>query len=136
MKTLLNITFSTLLLILFSCGVNDQTNEKANQNTDSKSLLTEDQNTENKIDFNKTIILKSIYVINRNGTEIKQQANNNSETLGNYVFGTKLEVIEETEEWLGVRDRITREFLRNGSKIEVSGWEKVYVLKSQTGSID
>jgi len=136
MKTLLNITFSTLLLTFFSCGNNGQPNETTVQGSVSDTLTTEDENSGNKIDYDKTKILKSIYVVDRKGTEIKQQADKKSKTLGTYEYGTKLDVIEETEEWFGVRDRITREFLRNGSKIESTGWEKVYVSKSQTGSIN
>jgi hypothetical protein len=128
--------FSILLLTIFSCNNSGQTSDKTAQNSVSDTLLTEDENTGNKIDYDKTKILKSIYVIDRKETEIKQQADKNSKTLGTYEFGAKLEVIEETEEWFGVRDRITREFFRNGSKIESTGWEKVYVLKSQTGSIN
>lgn len=100
------------------------------------TLTTESENTGNKIDYDNTQVIKNIYVTDRNGIEVKQQADNNSKTLGTYAYGTKLDVIEETENWLGIRDRITREFYRNGDKIESTGWEKVYVLKKQTGSID
>lgn len=136
MKILLHITFTTLLLTIFGCNNSGQPNEKTVQNTVSDTLTTEDENTGNKIDYDKTKVLQSVYVVDRNGTEIKQQADKNSKTLGSYGFGAKLDVIEETEEWFGVRDRITREFLRNGSKIESTGWEKVYILKNQTGSIN
>ncbi len=100
------------------------------------TLTTENENTGNKIDYDNTKVIKSIYVTDRNGIEVKQQANNNSKTLGVYEYGTKLDIIEETENWYGVRDRITREFYINGSKIESIGWEKVYVLKNKTGSIN
>ncbi len=134
MKTLLHTTFSTLLLTIFSCSNNGQTNEKTVQSSVSDTLTTEREG--NKIDYDKTKVLKSIYVVDRNGTEYKQQADKNSETLGTYEFGVKLDAIEETEEWYGVRDRITRIFLRNGNKVESTSWEKVYVLKSKTGSIN
>jgi len=136
MKTLLHITFSTLLLTIFSCNNSGQTNDKTFQSSVIDTLSSEDENTGNIIDYDKTKIIKSIYVVDRKGTEIKQQADKNSKTLGTYDFGVKLDVIEEAEEWFGVRDRITREFLRNGSKVESTGWEKVYVLKSTTGSIN
>lgn len=102
----------------------------------SDTTTTEDENIGNKIDYDKTKVIQSVYVIDRNGTEMKQQAEKNSKSLGTYEFGAKLDVIEETEEWFGVRDRITREFLRNGSKIESIRWEKVYVSKKNTGSIN
>lgn len=134
MKTLLHITFSTLLLTIFSCNNSGQANEKTVQSSVSDTLTTE--NVGNEIDYDKTKVLQSIYVVDRKGTEFKQQADENSQTLGTYEFGAKLDVIEETEVWYGVRDRITREFLRSESKIESTGWEKVYVLKSKTGSIN
>ena len=136
MKTLLHITFTTLLVTIFGCNNRGETNEKTVQSIVSDSLTTEDENTGNKIDYDKTKVLQSVYVVDRNGTEIKQQADKNSKTLGSYGFGAKLDVIEETEEWFGVRDRIIRDFLRNGCKIENTGWEKVYILKNQTGSIN
>lgn len=136
MKRLTHFTFSILLLAFFSCNSSGQTDAKNVQSplVDSSSL--EPENTGNKINFDKTKVIKVVYVIDRRGAEMKQQASQGSKTIGNYEFGTKLDVIEETEEWFGVRDRITREFLRNGSKIESTGWEKVYVLKKNTGSID
>jgi hypothetical protein len=97
MKTLLHMLFSILLLTIFSCNNSGQTSDKTAQNSVSDTLLTEDENTGNKIDYDKTKILKSIYVIDRKETEIKQQADKNSKTLGTYEFGAKLEVIEETE---------------------------------------
>lgn len=124
-----------MLLTFFSCGNSGHSNEKTVQVVSDTTTI-EQKNAGNKIDYDKTKVLKSVYVVDRKGTEIKQQTDKNSKTLGTYEFGAKLEVIEETEKWFGVRDRITREFLRNGSKIESTGWEKVYVLKNQTGSIN
>src|SRR5690606_5795755 len=122
MTTALNITFCALLLTLFSCSNSNQTNEKTAQSLVSDTLTTESENTGNKIDYDNTKVIKNVYVTDRNGIEIKQQADTYSNTLGTYEDATKLDVIEETENWLGIRDRITREFYRNGDKIESTGW--------------
>lgn len=136
MKTILNITFCVLILTIISCQNNHQISERTNQSLVSDTLTTESENTGNKIDYDNTKVIKNIYVTDKNGIEVKQQADNNSKTLGTYEYGTKLDVIEENENWLGIRDRITREFYRNGDKVESTGWEKVYVLKEKTGSIN
>lgn len=125
-----------MILTLFSCGNNGQTNEKTVQSSLTDTTTAEGENAGNKIDYDNTKVIQNVYVTDRTGTEIKQQADKNSKTIGAYEFGAKLDVIEETEEWLGVRDRITREFTRKGSKIESTAWEKIYVLKSKTGSIN
>lgn len=125
-----------LLLPLFVLSCRNNTESKSINNLVSDTLPINDKNVGIEIDYDKTKVLKSIYVVNRKGTDMKQLANENSQILGNYKFGAQLEVIEETEKWYGVRERITREFFKNGDKIESTGWEKVYVLKSATGSIN
>lgn len=136
MKTRLNITISALLLTLFSCCNSPQINKQTKQNSVTDTTAMSGENAGIKIDYYNTSILKSVSVIDRKGVEIKQQPNENSSTLGTYEYGTRLNIIEETENWFGIRDRITREFYRNGRKIESTAWEKVYVLKSKTGSIE
>lgn len=136
MKTILNITFSTLLLTFSSCGNSIQTSQETVQNISDNSLTIENENIGNKIDYDKTKVIRNVYVTDREGVELKQEANENSTTLGIYEYGTKLDVIEETEKWLGIRERITRDFIRDGSKIQSTGWEKIYVLKNKTGIIN
>ena len=116
MKKLLHILFSILILVLFSCD-NGKIDKKSTQNLS-------DSTTKNKgksIYYSKMKVLKSVYVIERQGIEIKQEADEDSKTLGTYKYAQHLEVIEDNEKWLGVRERNT---------------SKVYVLKRQTGTID
>ena len=136
MKTILNITFSTLLLIFYSCGNSNQTSQETEQNISDNSQTIENENIGNKIDYDNTKVIRNVYVTDREGVELKQEANENSTTLGIYEYGTKLDVIEETEKWLGIRERITRDIIRDGSKIQSTGWEKIYVLKNKTGIIN
>ena len=112
MKAIPHSIFTAILLIVLVHGVNGQ-------------LL------------KKNTVIKNVIVIDRKGAEIKERADRNSATLGIYHFGASLDVIEENEEWYGVSDRVTREMDKGGSTVETSTrWEKVYVLKSQTGSIN
>ncbi|TJZ52526.1 SH3 domain-containing protein [Sphingobacterium olei] len=134
MKTLLNITLSIFLLTFYSCGNNKQTIHKIEQSVVDSTLTIE--NVGNKIDYDKTRVITSVYVSAREGIEFKQEGDEKSTTLGMYEYGARLDVIEETEKWLGVRERITRKFNVNGSNIESTGWEKVYVIKNKTGLIN
>lgn len=134
MKLLKTIIF--LLLILASCN-----NEKQKVNTNSVSVLKTVDSTKferggNEINYDSTKVLYSIVIIDRKGSEFKENPSSSSKSLGIYVYGKELEVIEENEHWLGIRDRITREYTKNGNQISSSAWEKVFVLKSSTGSID
>lgn len=64
-----------------------------------------------------------------------QQPDVTSSQLLTYQYGDKLDVIEEKGGWLGIRDRITRNYKKNGKNWESSGWEKVYVKADATGDI-
>lgn len=136
MNILRNIICLTLFLTLFACRNNAQMNQRNIQSVITDTTTIKDENTENIIDYDNTKVIREVYVIDRTGTEIKQRADKNSKTIGTYEFGAKLDVIEETDDWLGVRERITKEYLKNGNIIESTDWEKVYVLKSKTGSIN
>lgn len=137
MKTLL-ILFSILLLIS-ECKNKTQTEVKIMKPASVKidSLKTKIENTKgNRIVYDNMKVIKNIYIVDRNGTPFKQEARNNAKTLGYYKYGDKLEVIEVTEQWWGVRERITREYIENGNQIESTAWEKVFVLKSNTGPLN
>lgn len=137
-----NVIFLTsLLFTFFSCNNSEQSSEKKVQDTIVEPAVAvveavNEENEGNQINYDETKVLREVYVISRSGTEIKQEAATSAKTLGRYEYGAKLEVIEDTKEWLGVRDRITREYTKNDTKIESTAWEKVYVLKTATGPIN
>ena len=141
-KSFINIIFLIAsLFIFFSCNNNEQPREKKVQDTIVEPAAavvepSDEENEGNQINYDETKVLREVFVLSRAGTEIKQQADKNAKTLGKYEYGAKLEVIEDTKDWLGVRDRITREYSKNGNNIESTAWEKVYVLKNATGSIN
>jgi len=45
-------------------------------------------------------------------------------------------VIENGDNWYGVKERITRSYFKDGNEIESTGWEKVYIPKDVTGSYE
>ncbi|MFV0346521.1 MAG: hypothetical protein ACK5IQ_09795 [Bacteroidales bacterium] len=85
----------------------------------------------NEIDFDDTEVYEIVYVSDMNGAQIKQQQSRNSRTLGHYIYGERLNVIEHGEEWYGIREKLTRTIVRDGGEMTKKSWEKVYVLKSK-----
>ncbi|MFD2968562.1 SH3 domain-containing protein [Sphingobacterium bambusae] len=135
MKKLIYLAVAAPLLLAVSCTNTAQTTANVPQQSPADTMAQLDEPAGNPIDFDKTAVLRSTYVVDRNGATMRQQASEDAKSLGVFTYGSKLDVIEETESWLGIRERITREFTRDGSQIESNGWEKVYVLKSQTGAV-
>lgn len=132
MKILPNSLWLLAFLFLLSC---DKKIEKEPKSTATDSSLEEIIERGNPIDFDNNKVFSTVYAIAKNGVEAKQQADENAEIVKNYQYGDRLEVIEESGKWLGVRDRISREFIEEGKTIQQWRWEKVYVLKNKTGSI-
>jgi len=125
-----------IVLTLISCQDKAQKKQISNKKPSKEILASEDEDHGNSIDYDNTKVLETLYVTDRNGTEIKDHANDNSKTLGNYEYGEKLSVIEINENWLGVMDRITREYTtKDGTKISSNGWEKIYVARKAAGPI-
>ena len=90
-----------------------------------------------QLDYAQTKVLKTLYVIDRDGVELLQGADANAPVLGKYPYGTKLDVIGEEGEWIAVMDRIQRNYKSaNGEDNDVTQWEKVYVTKSKLGKQD
>jgi hypothetical protein len=115
--------FAILLMSFFSCRNPKQKKKNLSEleTIDKSEIETEDENI--RIDYDKTLVLKRVFVIDRNGCEIKQRPDFSSQTLGTYNFGAELNVIEDTANWYGI--------------LQMNyGWEKVYVSKSATGSAD
>lgn len=133
MRIIQATAYSILCLLYISCNNNAQTNSPTTGISSTDSISTKGLDSGNPIDFETTKVIRSTYITDRNGADMRQSANKDAKRLGSYSFGTKLDVIEETDEWLGVRDRITRESIENGTDVETTQWEKVYVLKKQTG---
>ncbi|KFF06600.1 hypothetical protein [Flavobacterium reichenbachii] len=136
MKTLYRIPFILILLTILSCNNTEKKEKKTTQGVIKDTSTVDSEEIGNRIDYDDTKVIKNVYVIKRNGIDFKDKADQNSETLGTYTFGKKLPVIEETAEWFGIMDRITRKYSKNGNEIESNQWEKVYVPKSATGPID
>ncbi len=102
------------------------------QKTESRAdtLVTDSDN--NGPDYSTAEVLETVYVTKRGGLDAKEQANEGSKTLASYDYGRALPVIEVNGPWLGIKDMV-RKVDQNG---ESNTWEKVYVLKSSTGSME
>ncbi len=89
------------------------------------------------IDYDKTKVLRNMYVVDRNGVELRQGASDDAPLLGKYPYGTKLDIIGEEGEWIAIMDRIQRDYKgANGETGDITQWEKVYVAKSKLGKQD
>lgn len=119
-----------------SCQNNSNSNIDKNENTTKDISKIKYKIVDNRIDEKDVKILKSMYVISRNKPKIREQANKNAQVLGNFEYGEKLNVIEETKDWYGVAHDVTRDDFRDGTKMSLTYLEKVYILKSETGNID
>jgi hypothetical protein len=88
------------------------------------------------IDYLSIVSLDTLYVIDREGAMIFQNADSNSFQIGKYNYGDKIEVIEIKNDWIGVPERVHREYDINGKKIEVWAWEKVFVNRASLGQVE
>lgn len=91
------------------------------------------------IDYDNTTVLKQVYVTDKAGAAARQLPSGAARKVKSYDFGEKLEVIEEQKDWYGVQDRIYREYDEDNDSVietDVTKWEKVFVKKDQTGSIN
>ena len=90
----------------------------------------------NRIDQD-TPVLTELYVINRAGAAGRQLPKDASEKLRGYIFGDKLEVIEDDKEWYGIKAVVHREYADDeGRYVSASQEEKVYIKKSDVGTFD
>lgn len=91
------------------------------------------------IDYDNTPVLKQVLVTDDHGAVARQLPNGAAREVEKYTFGQKLEVIEDREGWYGVRDRVYREYDEDNDGVvdtDIVKWEKVFVKKDQTGTID
>jgi hypothetical protein len=80
-------------------------------------------NTEASTDFSKVKVLRVLYVLKRSGLDYKELPIRDARTLGRLEYGDQLEVIKDTNDWLGVREYTER------------GLACVYVKKAEAGPI-
>ena len=119
--------------------------EKPKQNLSSSQNISSDETTEiATVDYSSGIIigddaavLMELYVVNRAGAVGRQLPNNTAEKLKSYMFGDKLEVIENDKGWYGIKAMVHREYEdEEGRQIIADQEEKIYIRKSDVGSSD
>lgn len=134
-KTFFKIIVPSIIFSIVGCKKTETVIETQKMTPAKDTLVETDNSRGYPIDYDKTKVLSNVVVTSRTGTEMKQEKDVNSKTLGTYEYGVTLEVIEDAGDWLGVRERITRTYTENNQTIESNGWEKVYVRKDATGKI-
>lgn len=119
--------------------------EKPKQNLPSSQNISADETTEiATVDYSPGIIiaddapvLMELYVINRAGAVGRQLPNDTAEKLKSYIFGDKLEVIDDDKGWYGIKAMVHREYEdEEGRHITADQEEKIYIKKSEVGSSD
>ena len=129
-----------LLFALFGCK--DEKKENSNNKSAAVApIITEESNCpeskKSSFDYDATKIIGQVFVTNKKGTALKEASKEQSKILGYSEYGAKLDVIEELGNWLAIRERIGRNHVRDdGTRVESSGWERVYVAKNDTGALD
>lgn len=141
MRVFSNSTFILLLYFsLFGC-INEKKEKSAIDAVEVvPPIITETKSHEletNSFDYDATKIIAEVFVTSKEGAAIKESSKSDAKILGHSEYGSKLEVIEDLGNWLAIRERIQRNYVKDdGTKVESSSWEKVYVAKNQTGSLD
>ena len=119
--------------------------EKPKQNLPSSQNISADERTEiTTVDYSRGItidhdapVLMELYVINRAGAVGRQLPSDTAEKLKSYMFGDKLEVIEDDKGWYGIKAMIRREYEDDqGRHITANQEEKIYIKKSDVGTLD
>ena len=119
--------------------------EKPKQNLPSSQNISADERTEiTTVDYSRGItidhdapVLMELYVINRAGAVGRQLPSDTAEKLKSYIFGDKLEVIEDDKGWYGIKAMIRREYEDDqGRHITANQEEKIYIKKSDVGTLD
>ena len=140
MEILFKTSYAILIAVsLFGC------NSKQKEKTDSDTVVvatpmlkdnTSEEPKRNNFDYDNTKVIKEVFVIYKQGATIKEESSEQAKILGYSEYGAKLEVIEELGDWFAVRERIERNYVKDdGTSVESSAWEKVYVAKKETGSL-
>lgn len=134
---------SFIVVLFFSLfGCNDQNKKKSVTNAVSVApqIIEDSENQESEtatFDYDATKIKGQVFVTNKQGTAIKEASNADARILANSEYGSKLDVIDDLGDWLAIRERIERHYVKDdGTKVESAAWEKVYVAKNQTGTLD
>lgn len=135
MKNLYIIVFALFIASSQSCKSKTSSVTKDTIIRDTTAINPDIETQGIPVDYDHIKVIKTVYVTDRNGLIALQQTDLKSKKLVKYEYGDKLDVIETKGDWLGIMDRVTREYQKNGSDQESSAWEKIYIKANKTGNI-
>ena len=131
--------------ITVSESVGTDSAAKSKQNLPSSQNISSDKTIEiAEVDYSRGIaiahhtpVLMELYVINRAGAVGRQLPKDTGEKLKSYMFGDKLEVIEDAKGWYGIKAMMHREYEDDeGRQVAADQEEKIYIKKSEVGTLD
>lgn len=130
-KTVFIFLFSAS--VAFSCSNSETSREPEGKAEEVNS--SEEAAVEKKVDVYEIPTIKKLFVTKSSGSYIYENPAKGSAVLDTLEYGYRVDVIGEEENWYKIKERIGRSFVRNGQQIASSGWEVVYVPKSDIGSL-
>ncbi len=89
----------------------------------------------NLVDAFSTEVLYTAYVINPDGMNYWEKQDSINQAFGKLIYGGKIEVIEELNDWIAIKIRINRTLNVSGSFIARFADEKMFVLKKDIGKL-
>lgn len=122
------------IFALVSC--NNLQQERTIDKKQKTDILQENPTQGILIKYDSVSVIKKLKIIDRNGADIFQRPDYNSSKLLHFEYGKEIEIISEEDDFYGIRERVSRELISNGNKIERQAWEKVYIAKSMVGGFN
>ncbi|MBA9079908.1 SH3 domain-containing protein [Rufibacter quisquiliarum] len=130
---------STIILLLYligvSLGCSNSDSLKRQENEEPRVSQIEKPAPEAKVDVNGIPTLRTLYVTNPKGGNIYDKPDKQSVVLDTLEYGYKVEVIGEAAGWYKIKERIMRDFVRDGQQTYSYGWEVVNIPKPDVGPL-
>lgn len=142
MEILSKTSFTILIAVsLFGCNNNQKGKKDTDTVTVASPIIPKDIKSQapkaNSFDYEKTKVISQVFVIFKQGVSLRETNTEQANIVGKAEYGQRLEVVEKLGDWIAIRERIGRNYTKeDGTRVESSGWEKVYVAKNETGTLD
>ncbi|MFD2287113.1 SH3 domain-containing protein [Pedobacter petrophilus] len=141
METLPRTGYAILIAFaLFGCHTPQKEKATSDTVTVATPILKETKNQipkTNSLDYDRIKVIRQVFVIMKQGIPLREATSEQANILGHAEYGEMLDVVEDLGDWIAVRGRIGRNYVKDdGTRVESSGWEKVYVARNETGTLD
>lgn len=133
------IILVTIALVTMNCKQKNDNNSTNNLVQKEEKIITTENilPTESELEgypiSHDTKVIETIYVIDRNGVDAKQEPNEKSKSLMHYNYGDYVDIIEVSENFYTIKGLVYREWREGQSTCKGSRWEKVFIKKDALG---